>query len=316
MSALTSLQNHAKTMLRIHHVTRTFGQICANDDISLDVYEGEILGLLGDNGAGKTTLVHQTLGLLKPSQGEIWLEDTNIVHHPNYVKARAGFLPQGSIALPYVTVRRALYDAGRFRGQNHTQAQNQIDELLERLNLSSYQDRYINKLSGGMTRMTNFAMALMAYPKFLVLDEPTNNMDPQNRRLVWEMISQLNRDRQVTCLLVTHNLLEAQEVVQRVAVMRRGRIVALGQPGELRQTNVIQLEFRLKDGVKLPESIAAVESRPGLYCIQVTTDQIGTATDLIVKQIGMDSLDDFRLAPPSLEDVYLKLGSLNDESHR
>jgi ABC-2 type transport system permease protein len=301
--------------IKVSHLSYTYpgkAATAANSDISFEVQRGEIFGLLGPNGAGKTTLISQILGLIKPHTGAIWLENIDIVQNPDAAKRMVGFLPQTGLPMRYVEVEQALRWTGRLRGQAASAAQAQADTLIEQLEMSAYARKYVNKLSGGMLRLVNFAMSLMGEPPILILDEPTNELDPQMRRRVWDMIACLNRERGTTCILVTHNVLEAERVIQRVAVMKAGRIVALGTPGELklRCGGKVRLEFRLKEGETLRgDSLAYLgdveEYGPGAYRLYLASEEAGTATDRIVRQLGLERLEDFRLAPPSLEDVYL-----------
>jgi ABC-2 type transport system permease protein len=288
--------------IKVSHLSYTYpgkAATAANSDISFEVQRGEIFGLLGPNGAGKTTLISQILGLIKPHTGAIWLENIDIVQNPDAAKRMVGFLPQTGLPMRYVEVEQALRWTGRLRGQAACAAQAQADTLIEQLEMSAYARKYVNKLSGGMLRLVNFAMSLMGEPPILILDEPTNELDPQMRRRVWDMIA---------CL----NVLEAERVIQRVAVMKAGRIVALGTPGELklRSGGKVRLEFRLKEGETLRgDSLAYLgdveEYGPGAYRLYLASEEAGTATDRIVRQLGLERLEDFRLAPPSLEDVYL-----------
>jgi ABC-2 type transport system permease protein len=301
--------------IKVSHLSYTYpgkAATAANSDISFEVQRGEIFGLLGPNGAGKTTLISQILGLIKPHTGGIWLENIDIVQNPDAAKRMVGFLPQTGLPMRYVEVEQALRWTGRLRGQTASAAQAQADALLEQLEMSAYARKYVNRLSGGMLRLVNFAMSLMGESSILILDEPTNELDPQMRRRVWDMIACLNRERGTTCILVTHNVLEAERVIQRVAVMKAGRIVALGTPGELklRSGGKVRLEFRLKEGETLRgDSLGYLgdveEYGPGAYRLYLASDEAGTATDTIVRQLGLERLEDFRLAPPSLEDVYL-----------
>jgi ABC-2 type transport system permease protein len=301
--------------IKVSHLSYTYpgkAATAANSDISFEVQRGEIFGLLGPNGAGKTTLISQILGLIKPHTGAIWLENIDIVQNPEAAKRMVGFLPQTGLPMRYVEVEQALRWTGRLRGQTASAAQAQADALLEQLEMSAYARKYVNRLSGGMLRLVNFAMSLMGESSILILDEPTNELDPQMRRRVWDMIACLNRERGTTCILVTHNVLEAERVIQRVAVMKAGRIVALGTPGELklRSGGKVRLEFRLKEGETLRgDSLGYLgdveEYGPGAYRLYLASDEAGTATDTIVRQLGLERLEDFRLAPPSLEDVYL-----------
>ena len=291
--------------------------IIANDHLSFEIPRGEIFGLLGPNGAGKTTLVLQLLGLLKPTSGHIWLEGVDVLRSPQQASQRTGFLPQTGIPMRYVEVERALYFTGRLRGQTHSDARQQAQVLLTHFEMNSYAKRFVNDLSGGMLRLVNFAMALMGHPLVLILDEPTNELDPVRRRQVWDTIAQLNQQEGVTCILVTHNLLEAEQVVQRVAIMRAGKIIALDTPGtmKLSSTGKVRLEFQLKATAKIPDrlydsldQLGVIDLvRPGSYTMMLMPDDVSAAADLVISQIGLQELEDFRVSPPSLEDAYLTI---------
>jgi ABC-2 type transport system permease protein len=292
-------------------------EVIANDHLSFEIPRGEIFGLLGPNGAGKTTLVLQLLGLLRPTSGQIWLEGVDVVKSPEQASRHTGFLPQTGIPMRYVEVERALYFTGRLRGQTHHDAHQQAASLLAQFEMESYAKRFVNDLSGGMLRLVNFAMALMGHPSVLILDEPTNELDPVRRRQVWDTIAQLNRQKGVTCILVTHNLLEAEQVVQRVAIMRAGKLVALGTPGamKLSSTGKVRLEFQLKAAAAISTELHGVLSqlglidliRPGFYTMMLSPNDVSTAAELVISQIGLQELEDFRVSPPSLEDAYLTI---------
>ncbi len=291
----------------------------ANDALSLQIKRGEVFGLLGPNGAGKTTLVLQVLGLLTPTSGSITVEGVDVVAHPEQVKTLAGYMPQTRLAMHNIEVERALYITGRLRGLADGVARKQAEELIEHLELGEHRRKFVSRLSGGLTRVAAFALALMGKPRLVVFDEPTNELDPVRRRVVWDTIRDLNRRRDVTCIVVTHNVLEAERVVERVAMVDHGRVVALGTPGELkaRLGEEVRLEVVLKPEVaqhgrlepareRLATLGTVVDLRPGHYAVFIHRHGVGGAVDALLRDMeGM--LDDFRLAPPSLEDVYIHL---------
>jgi ABC-type multidrug transport system ATPase subunit len=216
-------------------------------------------------------------------------------------------------------VQRALQITGQLRGQSRDAARQQATDLIDRLELGAHRDTYLNRLSGGLMRVAAFGMALMGEPRLVVLDEPTNELDPMRRRAIWEIIRDLNRTRPVTCLLVTHNVLEAERVIERVAVVDKGRVVAVGTPGELKAQlgDGVRLEVVLKPEVAQNGQAADIEGslarlgrlvglRPGHYAVFVERQQVGGAVNALMT--GMEQhIDDFRLAPPSLEDIYIRL---------
>jgi ABC-2 type transport system permease protein len=288
------------------------------------VPRGQVFGLFGANGAGKTTLVLQLLGLVQPTSGTVLVNGVDVVRNPERVKENVGFLPQTGLSMRLIEVRRALHYTGRLRGQSEADARHQTDELIDELGLGKYADRQVEKLSGGLMRLVNFGMTLMGRPELIVLDEPTNELDPHNRRLVWEMIEHRSAVEGATIVLVTHNVLEAEKAVHRVAVMHAGRITAMGTPGELKEQigAHARLELFVRDGGSLTgEEIGQLSragevvagNRAGSYLITAEPDRIQSLIEVLVTDVGVKRVDDFRFARPTLEDVYLQLNPDEDE---
>jgi ABC-type multidrug transport system ATPase subunit len=308
----------AEAALDVRELTKRYpGGTLANDALSLRVERGEVFGLLGPNGAGKTTLVLQVLGLLKPTSGAIEVEGIDVLAHPERVKRVSGYMPQARVAMRGLEVWRALHVTGRLRGLDDAAARGQAAALIGRLGLDEHRNTFLDRLSGGLTRVAAFAMALIGRPRLVVLDEPTNELDPLRRRAVWDALRELGRAGDTTCLLVTHNVLEAEGAVDRVAIVDRGRVVALGTPGELkaRLGDEVRLEVVLKTDVAQNGQRADAEARldalgrrldlaPGRYAVFVPRPAVGGAVDVLLGDLG-PRLDDFRVAPPSLEDVYI-----------
>lgn len=307
------------SIIQVDNLTRVYKaadrEIIANDNLSFSVQRGEIFGLLGHNGAGKTTLMMQLMGLIVPTSGSIIINGIDVVKTPSKVKNLIGFLPQKSLPLRFLELHKSLYFTGRLRGMSDDDARQQAETLISALGMESHRRSYVNQLSGGLLRLTNFAMALMGNPPVLILDEPTNDLDPQHRRQVWEMIRHINEVHATTCLIVTHNLLEAERVVQRVAVLQHGKIIHQGTPGEIKRQvqTVVQVELWLKTLPELPRAVlTSIEGeikqvRPGHYQIMLPQAHAQSAIQALISQMGFDEFDDFRIAPPSLEDVYHQL---------
>jgi ABC-2 type transport system permease protein len=293
--------------------------VIANDEVNLEVDRGEIFGLIGPNGAGKTTLLNQIMGLTKPTAGHILVENIDVQARPNAVKEITGYLPQSGQILRYLEIERALTYTGQLRGQPAANAREQAKSLIRELGMETYARRFVNKLSGGMLRMVNFAMALMGEPRLLVLDEPTNEFDPVLRQVFWDKISRLNRERGVTCLLVTHNLLEAEKVIRRVGILQNGKLIEVGTPGQLKQQfdQKLYLEFSPKNNnskdVGLAEPSARFLAELGElrqnargYSLLVTQTEAAKATDYLLANFGLANLEHFQLTQASLEKVYLE----------
>ncbi|GAU68287.1 putative ABC transporter ATP-binding protein [Streptomyces sp. NBRC 110611] len=287
----------------------------ASDGITLDVRRGEIFGLLGPNGAGKSTLVRQLTGLLRPDSGSIAVLGHDLVRHPERAARLLGYLGQESTALDELTVALAVETTGRLRGLGTREARAERDAVLGELGLADLAGRVLKKLSGGQRRLACFATALIGARPLLVLDEPTTGMDPVARRAVWAAVDRRRAEHGATVVLVTHNVLEAETVLDRVAVLDQGRVIACDTPGGLKDmvSDEVRLELVWRDRPPLdvPE-VAALE--PGArtsgrrWTLRLPADQARSAVAAVTAGPAFAALDDFSLTTPSLEDVYLALG--------
>jgi ABC-2 type transport system ATP-binding protein len=206
----------------------------ANDDISIEVPAGQVFGLLGHNGAGKTTLLYQVAGLLRPSSGSIHIDGVDAVAHPAKARQACSLQPQSQAPLDGVTPRQAIEIMARIRGANRHRARQRAAELIAGLDLGQWADTVGERPSGGVRRLTAFGMAAAEPGRIVMLDEPTNDVDPVRRRLLWDQIRALGRAGSAV-LLVTHNVLEAERSVERLAILHNGRILAEGTPAQLRE---------------------------------------------------------------------------------
>ncbi|MCX5179852.1 ABC transporter ATP-binding protein [Streptomyces virginiae] len=287
----------------------------ANDGISLDVRRGEIFGLLGPNGAGKSTLVRQLTGLMRPDSGSVTLLGHDLVRHPERASRLLAYLGQESTALDELTVALAVETTGRLRGQGVRAARAARDAVLEELGLAPIAGRPLKKLSGGQRRLACFATALVGERPVLVLDEPTTGMDPVARRAVWSAVDRRRAQHGATVLLVTHNVIEAETVLDRVAVIDQGKVIACDTPSGLKATvsGEVRLELVWREGAPLevPEVAQlrdrAVESGRR-WVLRLAPDEARAAVASVTGSPAFAALDDFTLATPSLEDVYLALG--------
>ena len=165
--------------------------IRANDGISLSIEEGEVFGLLGPNGAGKSTLVNQIIGLLAPTSGTITLDGTDIVASPDYGRASCSYQPQGHVPIDGFTPAQAIELIGRLRGGSKRDIRARTQALIDRLDIREWADRRGQHLSGGVRRLVGFAMAVVCPARLVILDEPTNDIDPLRRRLLWAEVTAL-----------------------------------------------------------------------------------------------------------------------------
>ncbi|WP_308377651.1 ABC transporter ATP-binding protein [Streptomyces sp. ISL-98] len=287
----------------------------ATDEISLDVRRGEIFGLLGPNGAGKSTLVRQLTGLMRPDSGSVELLGHDLVRHPERASRLVAYLGQESTALDELTVSLAAETTGRLRGLTAKAARAERDDVLEELGLTEIAGRPLKKLSGGQRRLACFAAVLVGERPVLVLDEPTTGMDPVARRAVWAAVDRRRAENGATVLLVTHNVIEAETVLDRVAVLERGKVIACDSPsglkahvaGEVR----LDLLWRERAPLDVPEVAALRESAQESgrrWVLRLAPDEARAAVAAVTGGAAFAALDDFTLATPSLEDVYLALG--------
>ncbi|MEU1007952.1 ABC transporter ATP-binding protein [Streptomyces sp. NPDC005890] len=290
-------------------------EVRATDGVELDVRRGEIFGLLGPNGAGKSTLVRQVTGLLRPDTGSVEILGHDIVRHPERAARILAYLGQQSTALDELTVSLAAETTGRLRGLDVRRARAERDAVLEELGLTPIAGRALKMLSGGQRRLACFAAALVGERPLLVLDEPTTGMDPVARRAVWAAVDRRRAEHGTTVLLVTHNVIEAETVLDRVAVLDQGRVIACDTPAGLKAQVAgevrVELVWRERAPLEVPE-VAVLRERAAesgrRWTLRLAPEEARAVVATVTGGAAFAALDDFTLATPSLEDVYLALG--------
>ena len=283
----------------------------ANDGISLSVEAGEVYGLLGHNGAGKTTLVNQVVGLLKPDAGRIHIGGHDIVADPGCARRACSIQPQATLPIDGLTPRQAIELVGRIRGASAVGVRARRARLVDGLDIGEWLDQDGRRLSGGVKRLVSFAMAAVAPGSLVILDEPTNDVDPVRRRLLWAQVRALG-DEGAAVLLVTHNVVEAERSVDRLAILDHGRVIVEGSPAQLKErvADDLRLELVLEPGAEPPAAAPFVlhtvtTGQRVLASVPATAaaEAVGWAYGL--KRAGQ--VEEFSLAPATLEDVYVEL---------
>jgi ABC-2 type transport system ATP-binding protein len=250
-------------------VVKRFGDFTAVDGVDLAIEEGELFGLLGPNGAGKTTLVRMLTGLMPLTAGEAFVAGVDVQKHPDAARRALGVVPQALTSDLDLTGWENLDIFARFFGVPRKQRHARIEELLQRVGLWDRKDSLVKTFSGGMRRRLEIARGLIHKPRVLFLDEPTIGLDPQSRRVIWELLTELRKGEAITVSLTTHYLDEAEALCRRVAIVDHGKVVALGTPQELKL--LIPGSDTLEVGLGLPApdtAVDAVRALPGVRSVE------------------------------------------------
>ena len=303
-------------LIEIDHVSKTYGTrdggVVANDDVTLHVEEGLVFGLFGHNGAGKTTLVNQLLGLLRPDAGSIVVAGEDIVRNRRRGRYLCSAQPQASVPLGELTPRVITSLMARMRGAGDEEITRRVGELFEQLDIAEWADQPGNKLSGGVLRLTCFCMAAIRPGRVVVLDEPTNDVDPVRRRYLWGAIRELTGDG-TAVLLVTHNIGEAEGAVDEMAILNHGRVLARGNASRIKASTVGD-DMKLQAFTTAPREAFGqpgwagnIEVRNGELIVSFPRDRAVDALTWAAELRGRRLVGDYSLREMSLEDTYVQL---------
>lgn len=223
----------AETVITVKNLVKKFGDFVANDNLSFEVYKGEIFGFLGANGAGKTTAIRILSGLSSPTSGEVMVAGVDAFQKPELIKKQIGYMCQKFSLYEDLTVRENIILYGGIYGMRIGVIRERIAELLDELKFTEYENRIISDLPLGLRQKLAFSVAVLHNPSIVFLDEPTGGVDPITRRQFWEMIYE-TAARGITVFVTTHYMDEA-EYCDRISIMNEGRIVALDTPENLKK---------------------------------------------------------------------------------
>ena len=294
-------------------LTKRFGNLVAVDHISFRVEEGEFFGFLGPNGAGKTTTMRMLTGVIKPDEGEAHVMGFNIHKEPVKAKELMGIVPEMANAYIDLTAWQNLMFMGELYGIPKTQREKQATDLMNRLGLYERRSQLVKGFSRGMKQRLLICMALINNPRVLFLDEPTSGLDVQSARLIRELLKELNKTG-ITIFLTTHNLEEASQLCEKIAIINYGRIAAIDSPEKLKLTvkglQSVEVVFnkpvREEDLTILPN--AKTVSRFGDK-IRIQTEKPGDLVAAIVDYARSEGLKlvTVNVLTPTLEDVFLEI---------
>ncbi len=231
----------------VREIVKRFGEFTAVNGVSFSVQSGEIFGLLGPNGAGKSTLIRMLTTLLPPSAGTASVGGCDIVADPDGVRHVIGVIPQAMTSDLELSVYENLLIFAKLYGVARSKRERLIAELLEAVELTQWADKQVKNLSGGMRRRVEIARGLVHEPSIFFLDEPTTGLDPVSRVAVWGMIQRVQKERNLTVLLTTHYMDEADKLCDRIAIVDHGKLMALDSPMRLKASipgkNVLEVSF-------------------------------------------------------------------------
>ncbi|HKB12976.1 MAG TPA: ATP-binding cassette domain-containing protein [Vicinamibacterales bacterium] len=233
--------------IEVHSIVKKFGNFTAVNGISFSVEDGEIFGLLGPNGAGKSTLIRMLVTLLLPTAGTALIHGYDIVKQADAVRHTIGVIPQAMTSDLELSVEENLIIFAKLYGVPRQKRERLINELLEAVELTKWRAAPVKNLSGGMRRRVEIARGLVHEPRIFFLDEPTTGLDPVSRVAVWEMLQRIKSQRDLTILITTHYMDEADKLCDRIAIVDHGDLKALDSPLKLKASipgrNVIEVSF-------------------------------------------------------------------------
>jgi ABC-2 type transport system ATP-binding protein len=301
-------------LVEVKGLSKRYGDVQAVDNISFELREGEVFGLLGPNGAGKSTTINVLCTYTEPTAGVVTIDGHSVTAEPEVVKRIIGVVPQEIALYPDLDAMENLRFFGRMYDIPEAKLRTRSSELLELVGLTEHAHRRVEHYSGGMKRRLNLAVGLLSEPRFLMLDEPTVGVDPQSRNAIFENIQALNRQG-VTVLYTTHYMEEAELLCQRVAIMDRGRIIALDTPRNLIHTlgtGLIHVGVKSLDG----EMLARLQALPRVKTVTRRDDTLAFETEdaqrALLDIIGLFNETDtamtaLEILEPNLESVFIQL---------
>ena len=301
------MTNRAEHVIEVEKLTKRYGDLLAVNDISFTVRKGEVFALLGPNGAGKTTTVEIIDTIRTPTSGKVSLLGMDVTKKKHNIVPRIGVLPQGFSSFDKITVRETLQFYSRLFRRRNTD----VDALIELVNLKEKTKEHYKNLSGGLRQRLGIAIALVNDPEVVFLDEPTTGLDPHARREVWDVLLGLKK-KGTTVFLTTHYMEEAELLADTVAIISKGKIIAMGSPGELIESNanylVLTLQFVDEKAFEIVRKMGFEPVHDSHNNIKVRVEHTEDVQKMLnaIKDAGT-SLHSLDVRKPNLEEVFLKL---------
>jgi ABC-2 type transport system ATP-binding protein len=299
-------------MIEVNDLTKKFGSLVAVDKLNFAVQPGEVFGLLGPNGAGKTTTLSILCTILKPTSGTAIINGFDVTKHPSQVRRSIGIVFQEPSIDDRLTGRENLEMHANLYGVPRSEQRKRIEELLRLVELEDRANSLMKTYSGGMRRRLEIARGLIHHPKVLFLDEPTLGLDPQTREHIWSYITELSNRENITMILTTHYMEEADKLCDRIAIIDYGKIIALDEPGRLKEGLEGDIIFVRTGSVReLSERLSEMEWAKDLKLLEGELKLIVKGGEAIIPRIveiaarsGIH-IDSISIREPTLEDVFL-----------
>lgn len=302
-------------IIEANNLFKSFGDFVAVDNLNLKIKKGEVFGFLGPNGAGKTTSIKMMVGLLRPTGGQILVDGKDIAHAD---RLKIGICPQDIVLWESLTCKESLKFMGEMYEVPNDILKTRVENLLEDLILMDKANTLVSNLSGGMKRRLNLAMALIHSPEIVVLDEPSEGLDPQSRRVLWNFIRSLRDNEGKTVILTTHLMDEADGLSDRIAIIDHGKLLRLDTPKNLKKEfgegDIVEIHLadskmnqEVINELKTLETIDSVTEVDGKINIR-TLNAVGKLPEIMSKVQDMNTeVADLSLHPNTLEDVFIEL---------
>jgi ABC-2 type transport system ATP-binding protein len=297
-------------MIEIRGLTKKYGSHIAVDNLTLDIYENEVFGLLGSNGAGKTTTIHMLATLLKPSLGSATINGYDIVCQPAKVRSSIGIVFQAPSSDDMLTGYENLQLHSMLYSIPRNTRKQRIDEVLNLVGLTERMHDQVKTYSGGMRRRLEIARGLLHKPKVIFLDEPTLGLDPASRETMWKYIQRLVKEEMMTVILTTHYMEEADILCDRIGIIDKGRIVALDTPKGLKEGlggDIIRIKTHSNpDKITCLDFVRKVEQSDGFLVVSVNNAK--RDLPILLRHVEAEIAES---ASPTLNDVFIQLTGRN-----
>jgi ABC-2 type transport system ATP-binding protein len=300
--------------VEVENIRKCFGSFCAVDDLTFTVEHGEIFGLLGPNGAGKSTLIRMLTTLLPPTSGTARINGFDVVRSPDAVRKTIGVIPQALTSDLDLTAAENLGIFAKLYGVPTERRQRVVKKLLDAVELLPWADKPVKNLSGGMRRRLEIARGLVHEPRIFFLDEPTTGLDPVSRVAVWEMLAKLKKEHDLTILMTTHYMDEADKLCDRVAIVDHGKLVALDSPMKLKASipgnNILEVSFSgmpeewLETLKSLPD-VQEVKAEDHVYRINSNNGPRTTVALMEAARLAQVSITSLSVQSTTLDDVFV-----------